>query len=50
MGMDPVLAAMAAASGIGEGRYPSSTPWCWLRTAATPPRLSAHSHISMVVA
>ena len=50
MGSVLVLAAMAAASGTGDGRYPSSEPWCWLRIAASAPWLSAQAHMSMVAA
>src|ERR1700741_5088875 len=37
---------MAGASINGDGRYPSSDPWCSHSTAARPPCFSAHAHIS----
>ena len=45
-----VRAAIAAATGTGDGRYPSSVPWCWDKIAATPPRVSAHATMSSMAA
>ena len=41
MGMRPVTAATAAAATSGEGRYPSSEPWCSERLTASWPHSSA---------
>ena len=42
-----VLAAIADASTIGDGRWLSSAPWCSDSTATMAPRDSAHAHMSM---
>src|SRR4051794_39822472 len=49
MPSDFVRAAIAAASGTGDGREPSGDAWCCDTTAMTHPRVSAHSAISMEV-
>src|ERR1700712_2141387 len=41
-----VRAAIAAASIIGDGRWPSSVAWCSDRMTATAPRVSAQAHMS----
>src|SRR5579859_8088048 len=50
MGSVVVRAAIAVAKTIGDGRYPSLTPWCSQTTAARAPRLSDHSAISRAAA
>ena len=45
-----VLAAIADASTIGEGRWLSSAPWCSDSTATIAPRVSAHAHMSIAAA
>src|SRR4051812_43481410 len=45
-----VLAAMADANTIGEGRWLSSAPWCSESTATTAPRVSAQAHMSIAAA
>ena len=41
-----VRAAIALASTIGEGRYPSLDVWCSQMMTLTQPRVSAHSAMS----
>jgi hypothetical protein len=46
IGNDFVRAAIAVASTIGEGRYPSLDVWCSQMIVLTHPRVSAHSAMS----
>ncbi len=50
IGSRSVRAAIADASTSGEGRWPSSAPWCSDSTATIAPRVSAHAHMSIAAA
>ena len=45
-----VRPAIALASTIGDGRYPSLDVWCSQMIALTQPRVSAHSAMSSAAA